>query len=50
MKDYLRKKIKKFFIVGSLLFVFVQMVPIALAAGPIIDHNCTNLSLYLLSG
>ena len=42
MKDCLRKKIQAFFIICSILFIFVQMVPVAVAAGPIIDHNSTN--------
>ena len=45
MKDCSRKKINDFFIIGSLLFIFIQMIPVALAAGPIIDHNYTDLSL-----
>jgi len=45
MKDFLRQKTKIFLIICSILFIFVQMVPVSLAAGPIIDHNCTDLSL-----
>ncbi len=45
MKKCLRKIIKYFLILGGILFIFVQMLPVALAAGPIIDHNCTDLSL-----
>jgi len=44
MKDCLRKKAKKYFIIGSILFIFVQMVPVAFADGIIIDHTCTDLS------
>jgi len=44
MKDSLRKKTKINFIIGSILFIFIQIVPVAFA-GPIIDHNCTDLSL-----
>jgi len=39
-----KKKIKEFFNIGSILFIFVQMVPAALADGIIIDHRCTDLS------
>ncbi len=44
MKGCLRKKIQAFFIICSILFIFVQMVPVALADGIIIDHTCTDLS------
>ena len=44
MKDRLRKKIKNFFIISSILFLFVQMFPVAFADGIIIDHRCTDLS------
>jgi len=45
MKDCLRKKIKEFLIISTILFIFIQIIPVALAEGPIIDHNCTDLSL-----
>jgi len=40
-----RQKIKEFLIIGSILFIFIQIIPVAFAAGPIIDHNCTDLAI-----
>jgi len=44
MMECFRQKIKDFFIIGSTLFIFVQMVPVAFADGIILDHTCTDLS------
>ena len=45
MKDFLKQKTKINLIICSILFIFIQIIPVAFAAGPIIDHNCTDLSL-----
>ena len=44
MKDFLRQKTRDFLIICSILFIFVQMVPVVFADGIIIDHTCTDLS------
>jgi len=44
MIECFRRKTKEFFIIGSILFIFIQMVPVAFADGIIIDHTCTDLS------
>jgi len=44
MKDCLRQKTRVFLIIVSILFIFIQMVPVAFADGIIIDHTCTDLS------
>jgi PKD repeat protein len=44
MKDCLRQKTKEFLIIGCILFIFVQLIPVAFADALIIDHTCTDLN------
>ena len=44
MKSCLKNKIKEFCFISSILFIFIQVVPVAFADGIIIDHTCTDLN------
>ena len=44
MIECFRQKAKEIFIINIILFIFIQMVPVAFADGIIIDHTCTDLS------